>query len=92
VFSTLRLTFDLGKGWENVSRLTIIIPYFHDTPTAAFEETLASVLVQRPDGVEILVPNGGGYSDPWETDSDGVEFLPLTHLNNPIDFLNEAIR
>lgn len=75
-----------------MSRLTIIIPFFRDTTTEAFEETLASVLAHRPDDVEIIVANGSDYSDPWNTVLEGVRFLSLVHLSNPIDILNESVR
>ena len=75
-----------------MSRLTIIIPFFNDTPMEAFEETLASVLVHRPEGSEILIANGTSYSDPWNTANEGVVFLSLDRFNNPVDILNEAVR
>lgn len=43
--------------------LSIVIPTVADT--AALEETLVSVLENRPADCEIVVPIGCGYDDPW---------------------------
>jgi hypothetical protein len=75
----------------NVSRFTIIIPLLSNTPTEAFEETLASVLVHKPEGAEVLIANAAGYSDPWNTATEGTVFIASDHLSNPMDVLNEAV-
>ena len=51
--------FDRGRP----PRLSIVIPTPADT--AALEETLVSVLENRPDDCEIVVALGCEYSDPW---------------------------
>ncbi len=43
-------------------RLSIIVPYCRDE--AAFETTLVSVLENRPNQCEVLVPHDGSYQDP----------------------------
>lgn len=78
-------------GNELVSRLSIIIPFFKDIPEAAFEETLASVLLHRPAGSEILVVNAANYSDPWNVDEDGVRFIPCDPQENPVKLLNQTV-
>ncbi|MDR1962439.1 MAG: hypothetical protein LBQ50_01510 [Planctomycetaceae bacterium] len=75
-----------------MSRLTVIIPLLGDTPTEAFEETLASVLVHKPEGTEVLIANGTAYSDPWNTATEGTVFIALDHLSNPMEVLNEAVQ
>ncbi|MDR0335539.1 MAG: hypothetical protein LBI18_00430 [Planctomycetaceae bacterium] len=72
-------------------RFTIIIPLLSDTPTEAFEETLASVLVHKPEGTEVLIANAAKYSDPWDTAIEGAVFIASDHLSNPMDVLNEAV-
>jgi GT2 family glycosyltransferase len=58
-----------------VSRLAIIIPYFGDA--SALEETLVSVLQNRPTDCEILVVLARDYSDPYEL-KDEVRFVPAS--------------
>lgn len=77
---------------QTVFQLTIIIPFFPESPTEAFEETLASVLLHKPSDAEILIVNGTPYPDPWDTSAEGVRFLNLAETRNPVDLLNEAIR
>jgi hypothetical protein len=52
--------------------LSIVIPTVADT--AALEETLVSVLENRPPDCEIIVPLSCGYDDPWNI-SDEVTFV-----------------
>lgn len=52
-------TFDLVRS----PRLSIVIPTPADT--TAMEETLVSVLENRPDDCEIVVALGCEYADPW---------------------------
>ncbi|MGB7343493.1 MAG: glycosyltransferase family 2 protein [Pirellulaceae bacterium] len=56
----------------SIPRLSIIVPL--GTNDAAFEETLVSVLANRPAGCEILVVHDGTYSDPFNI-SDEVRFV-----------------
>jgi len=74
-----------------VSLLSIIIPHHRDTETSAFEETLASVLENRPARSEILVASNGEYSDPWDIGSDGVRIIDFPNERSPIRLLNNAI-
>jgi len=61
-------TFDLVRA----PRLSIVIPTPADT--AAMEETLVSVLENRPDDCEIVVALGCDYADPWNI-RDEVRFV-----------------
>ena len=83
----------LGKGLAvNVSRVSIIIPFFCDTPSEAFEETLASVLAHRPTESEILIADSAGYADPWGVGDEGVTFLTFPEHTPLLETLNAAIR
>lgn len=53
-------------------RLSIVIPT--TTDTTALEETLVSVLENRPDDCEIVVVHACDYADPWNI-SDEVRFV-----------------
>ena len=75
-----------------MSRLSIIIPFSCDTPSEAFEETLASVLACQPDDSEILVADSGSYGDPWNINNEGVKFLSFPHCSTFLETLNETIR
>lgn len=55
--------------------LTVVIPFHTGTPAELLEETLASVLECRPDGLQILVVNAGQYSDSYSIQEEGVSFL-----------------
>ena len=61
-------TFDVVRS----PRLSIIIPVVHDT--VAMEETLVSVLENRPVDCEIVVALGCEYADPWNI-RDEVRFI-----------------
>lgn len=56
-------------------RLSIIVPVGSDIP--AFENTLISVLENRPEHSEILVAHSGNYDDPFML-ADEVEFFVAT--------------
>ena len=73
-------------------RLSIIIPFFRNTPSEAFEETLASVLAHRPDDAEILIADVGGYADPWDVGGEGVKFFSFPAHCSPLAALNDTIR
>lgn len=55
-------------------RLSIIVPFFGDTER--FEDTLASVLQNRPDDCEVLVIHRGPYEDPYELEGE-VQFIEI---------------
>jgi len=56
-----------------VPRLSIIIPWCGGT--AAFEDTLVSVLQNRPPQSEILVLHSHVYDDPYNIGDDGVQLI-----------------
>jgi len=60
------------KKPDLLPRLSIVIPA--PANTAALEETLVSVLENRPDDCEIVVALGCEYSDPWNI-RDEVRFV-----------------
>ena len=53
----------MPKAMPGRPRLSIVVPAPSDT--AALEETLVSVLENRPDDCEIVVGLGCEYDDPW---------------------------
>ena len=57
---------------NKASRLSIIVPLQGDA--LAFEETLVSILENRPANVEVLVCHDGSYSDPFDL-CDEVNFV-----------------
>ncbi len=75
-----------------MSRLTIIIPLDSDTSIEAFEETLASVLVCKPDESDVLVATSAAYNDPWGTAGDGVVFLNCPESTTLPALLNRAFQ
>lgn len=74
-----------------MSHLSIIIPYFSNTRTEAFEETLLSVLENRPKNAEIIVVSGEEYSDPWDVQNDGVRLLCFPDEDSHVRLLNNAV-
>ncbi|QDT12791.1 glycosyltransferase family 2 protein [Planctomycetes bacterium K23_9] len=56
----------------SIPRLSIIVPLGADA--SSFEETLVSVLENRPSGCEIIVAHDGSYSDPFDL-SEEVRFV-----------------
>lgn len=74
-----------------MQKLTIIIPLFRGVENLAFEETLASVLENRPSQSEILVVSPDEYSDPWDIVSEGVRFFSAPEESSPLRLLNRAI-
>ena len=53
-------------------RLSIVVFCFHDSQL--LEETLVSVLQNRPDNSEVLVMHDGTYEDPYDL-VDEVRFI-----------------
>ncbi len=70
-------------------RLTIIIPWVG--PLESFEETLAAVLQNRPQGCEILVALSAPYNDPHGLGEE-VNFLPRLATNSMAALVNAALR
>jgi len=74
-----------------VPQLTIVIP-FHDTSNRLFlEETLVSLLENRPFDSEILVVCGEKYDDPYHLSEEGVRFLSFPNEKSPIRQINAAM-
>ncbi len=71
----------------SIPRLSIIVPL--GTNDAAFEETLVSVLANRPVGCEILVVHDGNYSDPFNI-VDEVRFV-IASSNHMIDLITAGV-
>lgn len=68
-------------------RLTIVVPHCRDE--AAFETTLVSVLENRPQGCEVLVPHDGSYHDPFSL-SDEVRFVVAEAESGFVGLLDAA--
>lgn len=75
-----------------MARLTVIIPFPHQTPTERFEETCASVLEFRPEDAEILVVNAGGYDDCYQIGDEEVRFIHADPECSLIDCVNIGVR
>lgn len=69
-------------------RLSIVIPTVDDT--AALEETLVSVLENRPDDCEIIVVLGCDYADPWNI-RDEVRFVKAPARAGLVSCINLGI-
>lgn len=74
-----------------MSELTVVIPYLAGTPTDYLEETLASILEFRPEGLEILVVNAGRYSDSYSIEEEGVRFLEADERLGEAECINIGI-
>ena len=72
--------------FPSIPRLSIVIPIGSDL--AAFENTLISVLENRPAGCEVLVAEDGGYDDPFDL-GDEVRFV-VGASSNLIDLVAAA--
>jgi hypothetical protein len=70
-----------------VCQLSIIVPLLNDPQP--FEDTLVSVLENRPAGCEVLVVHPGDYEDPYGL-SDEVTFIPVAPTANVIAMVNAA--
>lgn len=68
-------------------RLSIIIP--HRDNSLRMEETLVSVLENRPKNCEILVAHNGSYRDPYDLSSE-VVFVQAEPHSNLLHLINEA--
>lgn len=76
-----------------MARFSIIIPLFGST--LQFEETLASVLLYRPEQSQVIVVHKGEYSDPYDLGKE-VDFVQLANEDsaqpNLIDMFNTGVR
>lgn len=76
----------------SVPRLSIVVPY---QPSAQpfeklFEDTLASVLQNRPSDCEVVVPHAGDYADPYELRGE-VRFLEQPLETPLVELLNAGL-
>ncbi|HFB98175.1 MAG TPA: hypothetical protein ENJ62_03450, partial [Bryobacterales bacterium] len=71
-----------------MARLSIIIPCPGDP--VAFEDTLASVLANRPDDCEVLVPMPHPYDDPYAL-ADEVGFLYFPYARSAVALLTASL-
>ncbi len=69
-------------------RLSIVIPLLGDMQL--FEDTLVSVLQNRPAHCEVLVVHCGRYDDPYELRGE-VNFIPLRANSNLLEASNAGI-
>jgi len=79
---------------HDMNRLSIVIPFLDPSgssdklvrqSSAAFEDTLASVLRHQPDASEVFVLSHGNYDDPHDVEFEGVKFIecdPSVHWTN----------
>lgn len=72
-----------------MSRLSILIPYVGNPKL--LEETLVSVLENRPDDSEVLVVLAQPYADPYDL-GDEVRFLPTQGRTSLVGCLNLGFR
>ncbi len=68
-----------------MSTLSIIIPLWADNEL--FEDTLASVLQNRPSDCEVLVVHSLPYADPYGLQGE-VQFVPTPHNASPARMVN----
>lgn len=72
--------------------ITVIIPLLKDDTTELFEETLASFLENRTEGVEILVLNSVDYEDQYGIQNeDGVRFLKVDPEISYLEAINRGM-
>jgi hypothetical protein len=69
-----------------MSRLSIVIPFQFDE--SSFEQTLLSVLEDRPADTQIVVAHNGTYRDPFDL-GDEVEFA-TARSSNLVDLVRDA--
>lgn len=69
-------------------RLSIVIPC--PAPDGRLDDTLASVLQNRPDSCEVLVVHGAPYEDPYGL-KDEVRFVAGSPTDGPIDLVNRGV-
>lgn len=74
-----------------VSKLSIVIPFSCENCPQELEETLVSVLENRPGSCQVIVANGGHYEDPYHLNSDEVQFIDLGRERSLACCINEAI-
>ncbi len=76
------------EGRWIVCRLSIIVPYLDENQP--FEDTLVSVLQNRPADCEVVVVHRGGYADPYDL-SDEVRFIQTDAGAGELQLLNAGL-
>lgn len=69
-------------------RLSIVIPFRGSVES--FEDTLASVLQNRPDDCEVVAVHRGDYGDPYELAGE-VRFVEAAKDAGPIEVINHGL-
>lgn len=77
------------EGRWIVCRLSIIVPYLDENQP--FEDTLVSVLENRPAECEVMVVHRGGYADPYQL-SDEVRFVQTDAGAGQLHLLNAGLQ
>ena len=72
-----------------MTRLSILIPCLRGVEQS--EETLVSVLQNRPEDCEVLVPHRQPYDDPFDL-ADEIHFLHVPHAQGLVELINEALK
>jgi hypothetical protein len=72
-----------------VPRLSIVIPWLG--PAGPFEDTLASVLQNRPSGCEIVVALARPYDDPYHLGDEVTFVVPPAGTSTFVPLLNAAL-
>lgn len=68
---------------------SIVVPLLGNT--VSNDNTLASILQNRPDGCQIIVVHGPEYDDPHNLAEEGVELICVRRKPNLIRYLNHAL-
>jgi GT2 family glycosyltransferase len=89
VLSAFATRSDDRPGNDAVPRLSIVIPC--ERPEIDFEDTLASVLQNRPKGCEILVVQPRPYDDPYSLSGD-VRFLETAANLSIVELVNVGVQ
>lgn len=77
-----------SQGRCSVYRLSVVIPYLNEAEP--FEDTLVSVLQNRPANCEVIVVHRGTYADPYDL-GDEVRFVELPQQASIIASLNAGL-
>lgn len=74
-----------------VPKLSIVIPYSCKNSPQELEETLVSVLENRPGRCQVIVANGGDYQNPYHLSRDEVQFLDLGRERSLVCCINDVL-
>ena len=75
-----------------MASLTIIIPFLKNMETELLEETLVSVLANRPKDCDIIVVNAADYEDHWQIWEEGVVFCMADSDTGLMEAINIGIQ